>query len=217
MENEIKRGRKKKKIDGDFAKLLSELLQDVKIANGIIQDNVAKSIGVSRQALGKWANGETVPDILDLKKLAKYFDVSADYLLGLTENATTDTDLKAVCDYTGLSEDAVNSVKRFKDIFLSLKDKEVDRDAYLRLLNEYDVYNWLLSTNYISEIASELEVVLYSSEQIINNKKDEARYDNETICDLARYRLIKLMENLSNRFDQRELVQDNGKHNPSEE
>lgn len=58
MENEIKRGRKKKEIDGNFAKLLSELLQKVKTKNGIVQDDVAKAIGVSRQALGKWANGE---------------------------------------------------------------------------------------------------------------------------------------------------------------
>lgn len=60
--------------------------------------------------MGKWANVETVPDIIDLKKLAKYFNVSADYLLGLTNNKTTDTDLQAGCKYTELSEQAVKSI-----------------------------------------------------------------------------------------------------------
>lgn len=126
MENEIKRGRKKKEIDGNFAKLLSELLQDVKITNGIIQDDVAKSIGVSRQALGKWANGETVPDIIDLKKLAKYFNVSADYLLGLTNNKTNDITVKAICEYTGLSDEAVESLADYINIDY-LEDYESDQ------------------------------------------------------------------------------------------
>lgn len=112
MENEIKRGRKKKEIDGNFAKLLSELLQKVKTKNGIIQDDVAKSIGVSRQALGKWANGETVPDIIDLKKLARYFNVSADYLLGLNDIQTTNPDLIKACKYTGLDEVSINKIAK---------------------------------------------------------------------------------------------------------
>lgn len=115
MENEIKRGRKKKEIDGNFAKLLSELLQKVKTENGIIQDDVAKAIGVSRQALGKWANGETVPDILDLKKIAKYFNVSADYLLGLNNDPTTDPDLIKACKYTGLDEISINTIAKITE------------------------------------------------------------------------------------------------------
>lgn len=126
MENEIKRGRKKKEIDGNFAKLLSELLQKVKTENGIIQDDVAKAIGVSRQALGKWANGETVPDILDLKKLAKYFNISADYLLGLTNNKTNDITVKAICEYTGLSDEAVESLADYINIDY-LEDYESDQ------------------------------------------------------------------------------------------
>lgn len=112
MENEIKRGRKKKEIDGNFAKLLSELLQKIKAENGIIQDDVAKSIGVSRQALGKWANGETVPDIIDLKKLARYFNISADYLLGLNDIQTTNPDLIMACKYTGLDENTINTIAK---------------------------------------------------------------------------------------------------------
>ncbi|MGN0599212.1 MAG: helix-turn-helix domain-containing protein [Oscillospiraceae bacterium] len=121
MEKEINRGRKKKEIDGEFAEILSKLLQEAK-EKGISQDNIAQAIGVSRQSLGKWANGVTVPDILDLKKLANYFDVSADYLLGLNENATTDTDLKAVCDYTGLNEKSVhllNLLNKIKKLNIS--------------------------------------------------------------------------------------------------
>ena len=79
------RGRKRKTIDGIFANRLMGLLQIAKKTRGTIFEDVASSIGVSRQALGKWANGDTLPDIMDLKKLAEYFGVSADYLIGLCD------------------------------------------------------------------------------------------------------------------------------------
>ena len=60
-------------------------------------------------------NGNKTPRGDSIAKLAKYFGVSADYLLGLTEAQTIDTDLRAVADYTGLTENAI----------LALKDSEM--------------------------------------------------------------------------------------------
>ena len=100
-EKKSNRGRKKE-IDGVFAERLSVLLKSKK-EQGIIQDTVANTIGVSRQALGKWANGETVPDILDLKKLANYFEVSADYLLGMSDLIEGDITLKKASTTTTAS------------------------------------------------------------------------------------------------------------------
>ncbi len=109
-----KRGRKKKEIDKTFSERLSKLLKDKK-EQGIIQDDVAKSIGVSRQALGKWANGETVPDILDLKSLAVYFNVSSDYLLGLSELSNGDISLTNASKLTNISE---KSLLKLSEIYL---------------------------------------------------------------------------------------------------
>lgn len=46
--------------------------------------------------------------------LADYFGVSSDYLLGLSDVPTTDADLRAVCEYTGLSDEAVEFIKSTK-------------------------------------------------------------------------------------------------------
>ena len=44
------------------------------------QEDIAEKIGVSRQAVAKWENGETVPDLDKCKILAEIFEVSLDDL-----------------------------------------------------------------------------------------------------------------------------------------
>ena len=49
--------------------------------NGIFPNNVAKEIGVSSGSITLWKKG-TVPQGATLQKIASYFNVSVDYLLG---------------------------------------------------------------------------------------------------------------------------------------
>ena len=75
------------------------------------QQEVANRVGVSRQNVGKWLSGETTPDINTLGKIADAYGVSTDYLLGRTSVKSTDIELKAVCEYIGLSENAVMKIR----------------------------------------------------------------------------------------------------------
>lgn len=49
--------------------------------NNFSQKEVALRIGVSEQAVSKWENGECLPDVYNLKHLAKLLHISADTLL----------------------------------------------------------------------------------------------------------------------------------------
>ena len=51
---------------------------------GISQDEFAEKLFVTRQAISRWENGETIPNTDTLKMLANTFHVSVDYLLGHT-------------------------------------------------------------------------------------------------------------------------------------
>ena len=46
------------------------------------QDELAEKLAVTRQAVSRWENGETVPNTDTLKLMAQIFEVSVDYLLG---------------------------------------------------------------------------------------------------------------------------------------
>ena len=48
---------------------------------GLSQEEVAEKLGVSRQTVSKWETDETVPDIRQSKKMAKFYHVSLDELI----------------------------------------------------------------------------------------------------------------------------------------
>lgn len=73
---------------------------------------LARTLGLSRQAVGQYADGSTQPNAEKLCAIADYFGVSTDFLLGRTDARTTDTSLRAVCDFVGLSEQAVDYLHR---------------------------------------------------------------------------------------------------------
>lgn len=58
------------------------VLYQLRTKHGLSQDELAEKIFVTRQAVSRWENGETVPNTETLKLLSKLFDVSINTLLG---------------------------------------------------------------------------------------------------------------------------------------
>ena len=61
--------------------MLGENLLNLRKINGFSQEDVAEKIGVSRQAVAKWENGTTSPDIANCVALARLYNVTVDELL----------------------------------------------------------------------------------------------------------------------------------------
>ena len=79
------------------------------------QQQLADALGVKREIVAYWESGARVPKPEQIAAIAEHCHVSADFLLGLTENTTRDEDLRSVCDYTGLVEDAVMFLHFLRD------------------------------------------------------------------------------------------------------
>lgn len=77
------------------------------------QIQFADMLGLSRPTVSLYESGERIPDAVTLKIIAEKCNVSADYLLGLREDPTTDRDVQFVSDYTGLAAEAVETMHRF--------------------------------------------------------------------------------------------------------
>ena len=52
------------------------ILLELRTQKGLSQDELAEKIFVSRQAVSRWENGETIPNTETLKLLSKFFDFS---------------------------------------------------------------------------------------------------------------------------------------------
>ena len=59
-----------------------DVILSLRTQNGLSQDELAEKVFVTRQAVSRWENGETVPNPDTLKLLSALFDVSINTLLG---------------------------------------------------------------------------------------------------------------------------------------
>ena len=98
-----------------FAKRLREVMEK----RGENQTTLAAKITeqscvIQRQSISQYMQGQSRPDSKRLTAICKALDVSADYLLGLSEHETPDFDLRRACEFTGLSDDAMEMVLELK-------------------------------------------------------------------------------------------------------
>lgn len=68
--------------------MFPQRLRALRRSKKLTQAYMANFLGVSRQAYTKYENGQSEPDMKSLEKLAKFFNVSVDYLIRDKENRT---------------------------------------------------------------------------------------------------------------------------------
>lgn len=94
---------------------------------GISQEALSKALGVTKSTISLYENGENVPDVKTLAKIAAYYGVSYDYLMGESDS----------------------QVREYQDISktLGLSDKAIE---VLRILNQKTQY-FIPTVNYLIE------------------------------------------------------------------
>lgn len=79
----------------------------------ITREKLANILECDTSLITKYYNGDREIPVKNIIKIAKYFNVSADYLLGLSDAKTDDKDLQFVCDYTGLSAETIDKLREY--------------------------------------------------------------------------------------------------------
>jgi len=94
--------------------VIAERLKILRLEKKISQSKLADDLNISRVSMSYYETGSRCPDVNLLIKFADYFGVSLDYLAGRSDIKSIDTDIQAICEYTGLSEKSVGSLREVK-------------------------------------------------------------------------------------------------------
>jgi len=82
--------------------MLNENIKRLRMARGLNQVEFARIMGVSKQCVSNWENDNIMPSIEMLIKIADFFNVTTDYILGRNE--------RIYIDVTGLSDEQISHI-----------------------------------------------------------------------------------------------------------
>lgn len=156
---------------------LGDRIRELRTAAGHTQDDLAALLDKHRQVISYYENGTRTPNLNELITIAKEYNTTTDYLLGLSNVATTDTDIKAICDYTGLSKESINILYDFKkNDFIDILDFANELVLYLKD-NQFDILQFFASKK-----------MLYSTFKVLNENVKRVRANNNSMFfDLKKY------------------------------
>ncbi len=84
-----------------------DVLKNIRVKNNLTQDEMAEKLSVTRQAVSRWENGDSTPNIETLKQISIAFDVSINTLLGSPR--------KLICQCCGMPLDDDSVISREAD------------------------------------------------------------------------------------------------------
>ena len=91
----------------------SERLKTLRKRDNISQNALAKTLGITRASVNAWEMGISYPNAQSLILLAKYFNVSVDYLLGIDD--------RKFLDISGLDPTGQELISKMVKYILALK------------------------------------------------------------------------------------------------
>lgn len=84
-----------------------DVLKELRQRHNMTQDQLSEKLAVTRQAVSRWENGESVPNPETLKQLSALFDTSINHLLGDPR--------KLICQCCGMPLDSDEVISRDLD------------------------------------------------------------------------------------------------------
>lgn len=92
--------------------------REIRKENNLSQQEIAKILEIDQKTYSNYENNKTEPTISSIIKMADYFDVSLDYLVGRQYNnnighITTDEN-ELICDYRKLNQ--INKIKILSEL-----------------------------------------------------------------------------------------------------
>ena len=88
------------------------------------QKEFCKALGITDRTVYHWKKGQSRPDIDKLADIANFFKVTTDYLTGRIDIPAPTQDLVSICEYTGLSEQALKELNATANMAVMMHEEE---------------------------------------------------------------------------------------------
>ena len=99
----------------------------------ISQSKLADDLNISRVSMSYYETGSRCPDIALLIKFADYFGCSLDYITGRSDIKTVDADMQAACEYTGLTEKAIDWLHLLSAEYVEAPELQEIKDKFAEI------------------------------------------------------------------------------------
>lgn len=185
--------------DSVFPRRLKEIMKE----RGENQTTLAKKITeqystIQRQTISLYMNGQSKPDTERLAAISKVLDVSADWLLGLSDERAVNGDLAQASRYTGLSADSVKVLHKLAAHAGPLRAVMFVLDVILReqQVSDFNTWAWraaiskychissCMDTEELGNVRRDADRALFEAAKGDTNTKivDIPIFDYETVC-----------------------------------
>lgn len=195
-----------------FSERLTQLRED----RGLKRQEVADALEISSASLEYYEKGQRKPDIEVAARIAKYYGVSTDYLVGVSAAQVTASDnetLKTVCDYLGISEASAEQVSYLTSIGYNANMDAILSSKIIEILtislDDYDKKSIEKAIAYKSLSGATNKKVKEQLKEVYRQKDDELDFEGykmwnrikrvlDELCHHSDEEIEEIMEQSSN-------------------
>lgn len=152
--------------------MFSDRLKYLRSTEDLTQRDLAIKLGITSGAVGMYESGKRFPDNTILNKIADYFNVSTDYLLGRTDDHTlvrnVDQNLQ---DELDVETKWLNFLKNLSGDSMFYQYENIDEEQKLAIMDEYK--------EKLEKKKKKVEKFMDFSDEIIDEALNFAAYNQE--------------------------------------
>ena len=186
-----------KTMNSELSKKIGQNINTLLAEKRVKQKELAEYLKIPDNTVSYFVSGKRLPNTEQIVKIADFFKVSSDYLLGLDDTPTNDKDLAFVCKYTGCKDYVIKSLIKTPVIVILLNN----------LLLSNEGFDFIALAVHIEAYKRQHQGLIYFMEQTINSKsKWKSENDLNTLSteyhsiinryELTEYQIQKTMVSL---------------------
>ncbi len=113
---------------------IGKKIKQLRLNKGVTQESLANALGVTYQAVSRWENETTMPDITLLPQISVFFGVSIDELFEFTEKSQYERIRNMLDEKSALTDNEFESAKFFLEKQLTKESNNVEAIKLLAYL-----------------------------------------------------------------------------------